>query len=99
MGRFDGLFGGHALHRLRIHVGNDVLRDDLGRLSAGRPGIAGEMPAFGGGAERQVIEILRLIDRSRFEPLLYLATRSGELLPSIPSDVPIFAYRDEWPAT
>ncbi|MDB5346587.1 MAG: glycosyltransferase [Schlesneria sp.] len=53
----------------------------------------------GGGAERQVIEILRLIDRSRFEPLLYLATRTGELLTSVPSDVPIFAFRDDSPET
>ncbi len=53
----------------------------------------------GGGAERQVVEILRLIDRSRFEPLLYLATRTGELLASIPSDVPILAFRDESPET
>ncbi len=48
----------------------------------------------GGGAERQVVEILRLIDRSRFEPLLYLATREGELLSSVPPDVPVFSFRD-----
>lgn len=53
----------------------------------------------GGGAERQVIEILRLIDRSRFEPLLYLATRTGELLGCVPRDVPVFAFRDEAPET
>lgn len=51
----------------------------------------------GGGAERQVIEILRLIDRSRFEPMLYLATRTGELLSLVPADVPTFAYRDDQP--
>jgi glycosyltransferase involved in cell wall biosynthesis len=51
----------------------------------------------GGGAERQVVEILRLIDRSRFEPLLYLATRTGELRTNVPIDVPIFAFRDESP--
>lgn len=48
----------------------------------------------GGGAERQVIEILRLIDRSKFEPLLYLATRTGELLSQVPSDVPVIAYSE-----
>lgn len=48
----------------------------------------------GGGAERQVVEILRLIDRTRFEPLLCLATRSGELLDQVPPDVPIFAFQD-----
>lgn len=49
----------------------------------------------GGGAERQVIEILRLLDRSQFEPLLYLASRTGELLPEVPRDVPVFSFRDE----
>ena len=34
----------------------------------------------GGGAERQVIEILRHLDRNRFEPFLYLASREGDLL-------------------
>jgi glycosyltransferase involved in cell wall biosynthesis len=53
----------------------------------------------GGGAERQVIEILRLIDRTRFEPLLYLASRTGELLANVPSDVPISSFRDESPET
>lgn len=53
----------------------------------------------GGGAERQVIEILRLIDRSHFEPMLYLAKRTGELLSLVPGDVPTFAYRDDHPET
>ena len=53
----------------------------------------------GGGAERQVIQILRLIDRNRFDPLLYLATREGELLGSVPTDVPVLAYRDQSPET
>lgn len=51
----------------------------------------------GGGAERQVIEILRLIDRSKFEPLLYLANRTGELLSQVPSDVPVIAYSEGAP--
>ena len=55
----------------------------------------------GGGAERQVLEIIKRIDRSRFEPLLYLAVKQGELLSDVPSDVPIFAYwdgsRETWP--
>ena len=55
----------------------------------------------GGGAERQVLEILKRIDRTRFEPLLYLAVKNGELLPEVPADVPIFAYwdgsRETWP--
>jgi len=53
----------------------------------------------GGGAERQVIEILRWIDRTRFEPVLYLAIRTGELLQQVPSDVPIFAWRGDRPET
>ena len=55
----------------------------------------------GGGAERQVLEILKRLDRSRFEPLLYLAVKQGELLDEVPADVPVFAYwdgsRETWP--
>ena len=51
----------------------------------------------GGGAERQVVEILKRIDRTRFEPFLYLAMKQGELLPEIPADVPIFAFWDGKP--
>lgn len=43
----------------------------------------------GGGAERQVVEILKHLDRGRFEPHLYLVRKSGEWLPEVPSDVPI----------
>ena len=53
----------------------------------------------GGGAERQVIEILSRLDRSRFEPFLYLAMKQGELLPEVPADVPIHAYWDGQPET
>ncbi len=53
----------------------------------------------GGGAERQVLEILKRIDRTRFEPLLYLAMKQGELLEEVPPDVPIFAYWDGSPVT
>ena len=53
----------------------------------------------GGGAERQVIEILKRLDRTRFEPLLYLAMKQGELLGEVPSDVPIFAFWNESPET
>ncbi|OYW25074.1 MAG: hypothetical protein B7Z55_00405 [Planctomycetales bacterium 12-60-4] len=42
-----------------------------------------------GGAERQVIEILRHLDRSQFEPLLLLAHRRGPLLEDVPDDVPV----------
>lgn len=48
----------------------------------------------GGGAERQVVEILKHLDRSRFQPALYLASRSGELLGEVPSDVTVHAFSD-----
>ena len=51
----------------------------------------------GGGAERQVIEILKRLDRRRFEPLLYLAMKQGELLGEVPADVPILAFWDDSP--
>lgn len=47
-----------------------------------------------GGAERQVVEMLRHLDRERFEPQLALAIRSGPLLSEIPADVPVFAFSD-----
>ncbi|TWU45294.1 4-alpha-N-acetylgalactosaminyltransferase [Novipirellula aureliae] len=46
----------------------------------------------GGGSERQTLLILKHLDRSRFEPHLYLTERTGELLGSVPSDVPIHSF-------
>lgn len=48
----------------------------------------------GGGSERQVVALLRHLDRSRFAPLLYLVDRAGELLSEVPPDVPVFAFSD-----
>ncbi len=48
----------------------------------------------GGGAERQLIHILRHLDRQRFTPLLYLVHPEGELLSQIPSDVPVISFWD-----
>jgi glycosyltransferase involved in cell wall biosynthesis len=48
----------------------------------------------GGGAERQTINYLRHLDRSRFTPLLYLHYRSGELLSEVPADVRVVAFWD-----
>ena len=48
----------------------------------------------GGGAERQVVEILKHLDRSRFRPSLYLANRCGELLGEVPDDVAIHSFSD-----
>lgn len=48
----------------------------------------------GGGSERQVVNILRHLDRSRFEPILYLIYRAGEHLKHVPGDVPVIAFDD-----
>jgi glycosyltransferase involved in cell wall biosynthesis len=48
-----------------------------------------------GGAERQVLRSVTHLDRSRFEPSLYVVHREGELLDQVPSDVPVFAYWDD----
>lgn len=45
----------------------------------------------GGGAERQLLSLLQRIDRTRFEPFLWLCYRQGELLRDVPPDVPIYA--------
>jgi glycosyltransferase involved in cell wall biosynthesis len=49
----------------------------------------------GGGSERQLINILRHIDRTQFEPHLYLVSRSGEFLSQVPNDVSITSFDDE----
>ncbi|HEY0984130.1 glycosyltransferase [Schlesneria sp.] len=51
----------------------------------------------GGGAERQVLEILWRLDRTRFVPHLYLAMKQGELMSEVPADVPVSAYWDRQP--
>lgn len=48
----------------------------------------------GGGSERQVVNILRHLDRAQFEPHLYLVRRTGEFLPQVPEDVKIIAFDD-----
>lgn len=45
-----------------------------------------------GGTERQLVQILRRLDRSRFEPYLYTIYKQGELLREVPADVPIDSY-------
>ena len=49
----------------------------------------------GGGSERQVVNILRHLDRSQFEPHLYLISRTGEFLCEVPDDVPVTAFDDQ----
>lgn len=48
----------------------------------------------GGGAERQMLEILKRLDRTRFQAFLYLSVKDGELLSEVPVDVPVYAYWD-----
>lgn len=48
----------------------------------------------GGGAERQLIDLIVNLDRTKFSPRLYLSYRRGELLPEVPADVPIDAFWD-----
>lgn len=49
----------------------------------------------GGGAERQLLHILKGLNRSRFEPLLYLFDPVGELLDQLPADVRLRSFRGE----
>ena len=46
----------------------------------------------GGGSERQLLLLLRHLDRKLFEPFLYLVYKSGPLLDQIPSDVPVTSF-------
>ncbi|MCA9203272.1 MAG: hypothetical protein KDA59_09515, partial [Planctomycetales bacterium] len=62
----------------------------------------GEMS--GGGSERQMLGILKRLDRERFAPHLYLISTGGELLPEVPEDVPVSIFwqrcerpRFNWP--
>ncbi|MCA9082845.1 MAG: glycosyltransferase [Planctomycetaceae bacterium] len=48
----------------------------------------------GGGSERQLVTLLKALDRSRVEPILYLVYRSGPLLSEVPSDVPVVAFSE-----
>ncbi len=48
----------------------------------------------GGGSERQLVQILQHLDRTLFEPFLYLIYRSGPLLDQIPADVPVFVFEE-----
>ncbi|MCA9038043.1 MAG: glycosyltransferase [Planctomycetaceae bacterium] len=48
----------------------------------------------GGGSERQLVSLLRQLDRRRFEPFLYLIYRSGPLLSLVPDDVPVAAFEE-----
>lgn len=49
---------------------------------------------YGGGSERQIIQLLKHLDRTRFEPHLYLVSRMGPLLSQIPEDVPVHVFSE-----
>lgn len=53
----------------------------------------------GGGAERQMVELLKRVDRSRFTPLLYLHHAKGEFLQEVPEDVPVISFWDNYTGT
>ncbi len=46
----------------------------------------------GGGSERQMVSLLRHLDRALFEPHLYLVYKSGPLLDQVPDDVPVVSF-------
>ena len=46
----------------------------------------------GGGSERQMLLLLRHLDRQVFEPFLYLIYESGPLLLQVPGDVPVTSF-------
>ena len=49
----------------------------------------------GGGSERQLVTILQHLDRSRFEPTLYLLSRAGAFLKDVPENVRVIAFDDD----
>jgi glycosyltransferase involved in cell wall biosynthesis len=53
----------------------------------------------GGGAERQLLEILTRLDRTRFVPELYLSHRQGDLLEHLPPDIPVHSFWDGYAGT
>tara|TARA_R110002049_G_scaffold4601_5_gene32548 strand:- start:757668 stop:758873 length:1206 start_codon:yes stop_codon:yes gene_type:complete len=48
----------------------------------------------GGGSERQTLLLLKHLDRQRFAPHLYVTERAGELMASVPDDVPVHCFSD-----
>src|SRR6476620_549201 len=50
-----------------------------------------------GGSQRQILGILQRLDRSRFEPHLYVVADKGELLAEVPTDVPTHSFAKRHP--
>ncbi|MFN9562897.1 MAG: glycosyltransferase [Pirellulaceae bacterium] len=51
----------------------------------------------GGGSERQLLQLLRGLDRQRFCLQLFLLYQSGELLEEVPDSIPITTWRGPFP--
>ncbi|MBI2193548.1 MAG: glycosyltransferase [Planctomycetes bacterium] len=49
-----------------------------------------------GGSERQLVGILRYLDRSAFTPLLYTIYRGGGLVREVPADVPVHSFAERF---
>lgn len=50
----------------------------------------------GGGSEQQILLLLRHLNRTQFQPELYLLRRTGSLLDQVPNDVPVHCFEDRW---
>ena len=46
----------------------------------------------GGGSQRQILGILKNLNRQQFEPELYVVSDHGELLSEVPDDVPVHIF-------
>lgn len=51
----------------------------------------------GGGSERQMLGVLKHLDRRLFSPELYLVSPMGELLAEVPEDVPVHSFQERHP--
>jgi glycosyltransferase involved in cell wall biosynthesis len=49
---------------------------------------------MGGGAERILINVVTALDRTKFEPVLFLQKRMGPFLDHVPADVPVYFGSD-----
>src|SRR5438105_1583538 len=47
----------------------------------------------GGGAERQMVLLLKHLDRARFDPTLCFFSDEGEFRSAVPGDIPVVAFR------
>src|SRR3989442_7060254 len=69
LGPLHGVLGRHALHALGVHVGDDVLREGLGGLRGGRPGVA-EQPRVAGGRAEHLQRLVELAPHRGVLPLV-----------------------------